>query len=956
MGQKKTQKQLAGLAAARASRHKPSEKENTIAPPQSPPRSTTRSQRHISTLQDRINEQDIHISFLSQSNSELQAENTSLHHQLVHSRSTIASLQEQNAVSAQKLRETTEELKDAYDEISSQAVIIRKKNQRINRLIHDKSVLSAKLACAKQQVLDAVLRAHAAEKLSKSESLRIETLLQTISSLDQKLDTQQQQQKDLYKTLRATNMREKHAKAVLQQVRTQLRAKSKWSGMNRRMFSSQYRSLALAFTRAGCAQARLGPLLIRVGKILGVTIKRSMSRRTVGRVITEAGIKVRLQLGHELARAKSMYLYLLSAEQFVTAHEILQDVCLSSDGTSVRNIQVEARHLTYAAPTYTTDPEAPQTAFRTRVVGVANALDHTAQTQFEGWEEVNRDIFETYMNSPLANRDSLEGYQLEQDDLWRKMVAYNSDHAADVRLTARKCGEKRQAVIETDVGRQELEHMTTEEAEDALWEVVEEICDDPAALNRSSLPEDLRTEALQSLARHVGAHSIDMLPEQQQALLLRIIIAGCCDHKDHNDNATTIALGTEADSDAVERALKASQRGAHKLVSICGNLFRHKDDKRGHQDLHRHFFTKVKFDITGEHSTIKFPDTSNVRYGSHNAGAAELVTYHAAYLEFLSIIRNSKQTPGLNHSEQNAFNGLNDIPTMTECCVMTLYKNAISDPYMAMTRRPGVNHIDLGPLHARILIFYLIPQYPALMSPLMENLSVTNSPSIPYISWPPGSPHLEIILVAFLKATLPAWERFSSEFSDNSIISQLSPAEKLLICIPANNVMNEGLLGGWRVHSRTRSATTISNFSAQTAYHRNDTETFADAVLNTEEDAVYIMRLARVEDVSGVMRKFRDNLLAFKRRVAEESRGKQKAKEDLAAAKTAKLQAIAVITDPQKLGDLNHDELRQQLDIRRKLIKEEIIAKALLKDMKTKPAMLKAILESDERRLAAGTA
>ncbi|KAJ6473747.1 hypothetical protein C8R45DRAFT_769693, partial [Mycena sanguinolenta] len=363
-------------------------------------------------------------------------------------------------------------------------------------------------------------------------------------------------------------------------------------------------SLALAFTRAGCAQARLGPLLVRVGKILGVKITRAMSRRTVGRVITEAGIPVRLQLGHELARAKKL--------------------CLSSDGTSVRNIQVEARHITYEAPTYATDPEAPQTAFRTRVVGVAHALDHTAQTQFDGWEEASRDIFETYMNSPLAKRDSVEGYDYEQDDLWRKMVAYNADHAADVRLTARKCGEKRQAVIENDLGKQELEHMTVEEAEDALWEVVEEICDDPDTLNRksvqiyiffrihvlncaikfSSLPDDLRTEALQSLARHVGARSIDMLPEKQQTLLTRIIIAGCCDHKDHNvsragvagmnaaweingltppillankDNAATIALGTDADSDAVERALKASQRGAHKLVSIAGNLFRHKD-------------------------------------------------------------------------------------------------------------------------------------------------------------------------------------------------------------------------------------------------------------------------------------------------------------------------------------------------------------------------------------------
>ncbi|KAJ6503911.1 hypothetical protein C8R45DRAFT_1185995 [Mycena sanguinolenta] len=860
MGKKKTAKQLAALAAGRSIRLQAAGKENTIENAQSPPRTMTRARQYFVTLQDRINDQNDEIVSLSDSNVRLRAENTSLHHQLAHCTSTIAILEEGNADLEERLLDTRNELSDAHDEISHQATIIRQKNQRINRLVRDKSVLAAKLACAKQKLLDTVLRAETAENLSNSISLRVESLLQTISCLDQKLDAHCQRYKALYKERRATEMREKRAKTALQKVRAELRAKSRWSGMNRRTYNSHYRSLALAFTRAGCAQARLGPLLVRVGKILGVKITRAMSRRTVGRVITEAGIKVRLQLGHELARAKS-------------------ELCLSSDGTSVRNIQVEARHITYEAPTYATDPEAPQTAFRTRVVGVANALDHTAQTQFDGWEEASRDIFETYMNSPLAKRDSLEGYDYEQDDLWRKMVAYNADHAADVRLTARKCGEKRQAVIENDLGRQELEHMTVEEAEDALWEVVEEICDDPDILNRNSLPDDLRTEALQSLARHVGARSIDMLPEKQQTLLTRIIIAGCCDHKDHNvsragvagmngaweingltppillankDNAATIALGTDADSDAVERALKASQRGAHKLVSIAGNLFRHKDDKRGHQDLHRHFFTQVKFDVTGEHSTTKFPDTSNVHFGSHNAGAAELVTYHAAYLEFFSIIRDSKQTAGLNPSEQNALNGLNDIPTMTECCVMALYKNAISDPYMALTRKAGVNHIDLGPLHASILVHTqkLIDHPDLLLDPTVPSADVTfdGKPfrdqfavdSVHFMS--SRLPHLETILVAFLKATLPAWERFSSEFAPDSIINLLSPAEKLLIQIPSNNTINEGLLGGWRVHSRTRSATTISHFSAQTAYHRNDTQTFADAVLNTEEDALYIMR------------------------------------------------------------------------------------------------------------------
>jgi hypothetical protein len=167
--------------------------------------------------------------------------------------------------------------------------------------------------------------------------------------------------------------------------------------------------------------------------------------------------------------------------------------------------------------------------------------------------------------------------------------------------------------------------------------------------------------------------------------------------------------------------------------------------------------------------------------------------------------------------------------------------------------------------------------------------------------------------------------------------------------VPPTNDANESLLGGWRVHSRTRSASTVAHFSAQEAYHRNGTEAFADAMLQTEEDALYIMRLARVEDASGAMRKFRDDLLAFKQQAAEDARAKQKAKEEEAAARITELMAISIIEDEVKLAKLKKDALRQQLDVRRELLKEPIIAKTKLKDMKNKPDMLKAILASDER-------
>jgi hypothetical protein len=86
------------------------------------------------------------------------------------------------------------------------------------------------------------------------------------------------------------------------------------------------------------------------------------------------------------------------------------------------------------------------------------------------------------MKSPLGSRASLEGYSWELDDLWRKMVVYNSDHAADVRLAANKCIDRKRAVAESDLGWKEIDDMDDAEVEAALWDVVQEIYDDQDGL------------------------------------------------------------------------------------------------------------------------------------------------------------------------------------------------------------------------------------------------------------------------------------------------------------------------------------------------------------------------------------------------------------------------------------------------------------------------------------------
>ncbi|KAJ7828131.1 hypothetical protein B0H14DRAFT_3719247 [Mycena olivaceomarginata] len=208
----------------------------------------------------------------------------------------------------------------------------------------------------------------------------------------------------------------------------------------------------------------------------------------------------------------------------------------------------------------------------------------------------------------------------------------------------------------------------------------------------------------------------------------------------------------------------------------------------------------------------------------------------------------------------------------------------------------------------------------------------TNSEHIPIV---------EKLLIAFLEGTLPAWRRFSREFHEGSALDTLTPAEKLLISIPPTNDANESILGGWRV--------------AEAAYKRNNTEAFADAKLTTVEDELYVMQMARAEDASGAMRKFRDDLLDFKNRVAAETRKKQDEKAAEAAAEQVRLGAIVVITDAETLAALpvrkkGGPNLREQLDVRRELWKNETLRNTTLAKISKKADMLTAILAADQRR------
>lgn len=149
----------------------------------------------------------------------------------------------------------------------------------------------------------------------------------------------------------------------------------------------------------------------------------------------------------------------------------------------------------------------------------------------------------------------------------------------------------------------------------------------------------------------------------------------------------------------VTRAVEFSVGGAAKLCKLCGALFGHKDSKKGHHDSYQWFFEH-------NHGSLhRYPDTSNVHFGSYGNAASKLLVHHSLYLEFLKLAQDKKTTSWFNHLELNVYRGLKDHPTITELCTFSLYSQAISHPYMCKVRGPEtatLNHLDLGPFHVDV--------------------------------------------------------------------------------------------------------------------------------------------------------------------------------------------------------------------------------------------------------------
>jgi flagellar biosynthesis GTPase FlhF len=84
------------------------------------------------------------------------------------------------------------------------------------------------------------------------------------------------------------------------------------------IYTAQARKLARMMVDAGCARGKVGTLMERVGKIFGVSIDRTMSRRTVSRAILEGGIAAKMQVAYEIGLNQGKYTILFFCNTALT--------------------------------------------------------------------------------------------------------------------------------------------------------------------------------------------------------------------------------------------------------------------------------------------------------------------------------------------------------------------------------------------------------------------------------------------------------------------------------------------------------------------------------------------------------------------------------------------------------------------------------------------------------------
>ncbi|KAJ7692735.1 hypothetical protein B0H17DRAFT_1200311 [Mycena rosella] len=601
-----------------------------------------------------------------------------------------------------------------------------------------------------------------------------------------------------------------------------------------------------------------------------------------------------------------------------------------------------------------------------RLLSLTSTVSHTSEAQLENIKSQISSISELYKRSPLGRRSQLN---FEISDFLRLLKGMNGDHAADMKKTVRLVQAWKDEVCRIMLGYDEFQRMGPAE----ILEIVREI--------QSKNLEEQIVHGYPSVS-HWDVAFTQLSPEAKHEINL-FFWAGCSMHKELNccrsfnegmmdyyddnpdieppvllanrDNDATIQLAEETGQStaAVQRALKVSERGGVKLISLFGALVNHKDDKKGLHDVYENYFR----DDIG--SSVRFPDTSNTRYQSHGLGGARIISHLEKHRQFMQFVKDHKTKRTLNHLEQNIVKGLYCLKTLAQIVLLVLFCMSLMHPYAHRVRGEGtekLNILDLGPFHASVKahIQKLIENPDILLFSSEDSYKLATLDGLPWsdlkawsecVKLAPTLPDLKPLLLAGLKRALSCWERFTSEFEAGGLIDRSTSTERETAFMPSTNDANEGLLGMWRRFSRESPSSTVGHFADRTMFHRNETQEFMDTHMNSPEDETFLRQEARRLDESGLEKKRREELNAHKQEVVDEKREKDAKTLEKARVETERLALVGIERDRNKITAMKDKQLQDQLELHRRRGDKEVPIKARFKNKGERLAGLLVVLD-----------
>ncbi|EIM84711.1 uncharacterized protein STEHIDRAFT_60676, partial [Stereum hirsutum FP-91666 SS1] len=572
------------------------------------------------------------------------------------------------------------------------------------------------------------------------------------------------------------------------------------------------RRLIRSMTDAGCAQNRVGPLMRDFAHAAKILIQgRVPSRRTVGRVLIEGGVMAKIQLAFEIRNSPSN--------------------TISSDGTSDHGLEYLIHFIVVYAPESYSHPGAPLHHLN-RMAGFGSILNKSSDTQLSAWKRLLSDMFDTLDRSPLGRP---EARRFCVTEFLRHLKGMLSDHAADQKRLYRLLAAWKAEVTRVDLGWNVIHELELLQVMTLFSDIQEQMVNAVGGQSAwDSLSPSVRDEhissGLDSLAFKLGSELYPNLPADERHEMELMFWAGCSMHKELNavsgadqaiqaywskagvtgpillanrDNAATIRIASQARGDTVSaeaarHAIDASSRGACKAGALFGAYCNHSNSKDGVQDNHRDHF---QF-LTG--IPRRFPDTSNIRYQCYLDSSCELLARRFQYQTFLELMRDRKTHPGFTNLEQNCYNSIVDIPTLTEMAALVVLGNAVCYPFMHYVRDPGsekLNVLSLGPIHTKVKAHLrkLIADPSLVLNPNASwKIGCLNSREWEHEDamnavWElaPQAPHLTPVTVRCLQGALETWERFSEEFNEGGLIAGATGEERELGFMPSTNDHSE---------------------------------------------------------------------------------------------------------------------------------------------------------------------